>query len=738
MSKRALAWLLDFKNIQTSGPVTDKLMVQTLRPLLLILILTLVVYSLCLFNGFVWDDEFLILHNPEIKRLDGLRSAFTAELFFNKGEFTSITYYRPLITAINVISYALFGVKPFLYHLTNILIHLLNCLLVYLLFARYFALPRLAVLLASLVFALHPIHTESVCFISGKTDLLATTFFLLATLCYLVPLRRARLPESPGRLVNSSNDRESPASPTLHPPWLLLTGLCFALGLLAKEVVIVLPVLLLALDYFATPQPFRLYVARNALRLIVSFLFLLAIAVAYVAIRFTLIKGISLPSYPTHDFTTTMLTMTPVFIYYIKLTLLPITMLCDYTNFFPVVTSIQNPLLLLSFAGTISLLIITLITFLRKSPYFLALFWFELTLLPVLNIFPLGIWLAERFLYLPSIGFALLIGLIVQSLFREGRTANLPRELTVLLLVILLIGGYAVKTVQRSLVWKNDYTLWRDAVEKNPHNPQALTLYADALVSEQRYSEARDVLNRIMKGRYDALYPNQLKAYARALIGQHHYDEALQVIEKLHAVAPRSADAFAIEGDIYAVQDEPPLAEEAYARAIQIRPDIISARVGLMRLYLNHHEHFDRVFTLSSKVISINPDYVEAFLFQGIALRHLNHTEHAIHAFREAIRRNPRYTEAYLFLANLYDDLGQAEPGYYQAALDTYGQLLLIDDTNTTALLNMGLTYAKTKKYAEARELWTRLLHIDPNNSEALHNLRVLEQEILGSSAPSQ
>ncbi len=721
-------------------------MAHTRRLILLILILTLVVYALSLCNGFVWDDGLLILHNPEIKRLDGLRSAFAADFFFNKGEFTSITYYRPIITVTNVISYALFGVKPFFYHLTNLLIHLLNCILVYLLFARYFALPRLALLLASLVFALHPIHTESVCFISGKTDLLATTFFLLATLCYTITLRPTRPRQSPEQVGNWTNDGENAETPASRLPWLLLTALCFALGLLTKEVVIVLPVLLLALDYFATRQSLRTYITRHALRLILSLLPLLIIASAYLWIRFTLIKGITMPPYPTHDFTTTLLTMAPVFIYYIKLTLLPFSMLCDYTNFFPVVTSVSNPLFLLSTAGIVALLLINLILLLRKSPYFLALLWFELTLLPVLNIFPLGIWLAERFLYLPSIGFSLLIGLIVQSLFREGHKANLFIEFTTLMLIILLILGYSVKTVQRSLVWKSDYTLWKDAVQKNPHNPQALTLYAEALVSppQNRYAEARDVLRPAMKRRYDTLYPTQLKTYARALIGlarqggEGRFDEALEVIEKLHTVSPQSADAFTLEGDIYSAQGELPLAEEAYAKAIKLRPDIISARVGLMRLYLNHNEHFDRVLTLSSRVISINPDYIKAFLFQGIALRHLNHTEHAIQAFREAIRRDPRYTEAYLFLANLYDDLGTKDPRYYQAALDTFGQLLLLDETNVDGLLNMGLTYAKLKKHAEARELWIRVLRIDPGNKDALHNLRILEQQILAAPPPSQ
>ena len=106
--------------------------------------------------------------------------------------------------------------------------------------------------------------------------------------------------------------------------------------------------------------------------------------------------------------------------------------------------------------------------------------------------------------------------------------------------------------------------------------------------------------------------------------------------------------------------------------------------------------------------------------------------------FTATIRRNPRYIEAYLFLANLYDDLGTRDPRHYQAALDTFGQLLLLDETNVDALLNMGLTYAKMKKHAEARELWTRLLRIDPGNQDALHNLRILEQQILGSPLPAQ
>ncbi|MBM4048506.1 MAG: hypothetical protein FJ279_25665, partial [Planctomycetes bacterium] len=150
----------------------------------LILAIAALAYLNTLTSSFAWDDRFLVVKNPHIKRLSEVPHLFTSSFFPSTTDPRSAEYYRPLVALSYALEYAVAGLKPSVFHATNIVLHGLNGILVFLLCRAVFTSSALA-LAAGLLFAVHPIHTESVAWVAGRTDVLATLFSLLACLFFL-------------------------------------------------------------------------------------------------------------------------------------------------------------------------------------------------------------------------------------------------------------------------------------------------------------------------------------------------------------------------------------------------------------------------------------------------------------------------------------------------------------------------------------------------------------------------
>lgn len=190
-------------------------------------------YAATLGHGFVWDDRLLVVESRTIQRWTNLPRALVDDFFGDAAEGRG--YHRPLVTLSYMLDHALWGLRAPGYHLTNVLLHVASTLLVYLV-APALGAGGSGAFLASAVFGLHPIHTESVAWIAGRTDVIATALLLLSLLLYArAPGRRSR-----GAL------------------------LAFALALLAKEIALVFPALLLLYESLFDPPAWRERLRRAA------------------------------------------------------------------------------------------------------------------------------------------------------------------------------------------------------------------------------------------------------------------------------------------------------------------------------------------------------------------------------------------------------------------------------------------------------------------------------------------
>ncbi|NTW33679.1 MAG: glycosyltransferase family 39 protein [Bacteroidetes bacterium] len=197
-----------------------------------ILVFTTLIYIKALFNDFAWDDEIYIMRNPFLRdfSINGIKVIFTSFYFSNFHPITTLTYF---------LEYKCFGINPFPYHLVNILLHLLNTWLVFKL-VEQLSNKKITALVVSLLFAVHPMHVESVAWISERKDILYSLFYFLSLLSYL-------------RYVKHGFSVK-------HYIWTLLF---FIASLLSKSAAVTLPVLLIGIDIFRKRKIFSVVHKRR-------------------------------------------------------------------------------------------------------------------------------------------------------------------------------------------------------------------------------------------------------------------------------------------------------------------------------------------------------------------------------------------------------------------------------------------------------------------------------------------
>ena len=217
-------------------------------PILFIILMSFLVYLNALRNGFVWDDMVLIADNEGIKKWGCFLENFVRDFFDTTNDTIEFKYgyYRPIISLSYMIDYAAWGLKPWGFHLSNIIFHTVSCILVYSIFNSLFN-NRTISIITSLLFACHPIHTESVTWISGRTDIIAGMFFLSAFYLYQKAIHSLPINEKNCSL-NSSEVLKLFLK--RRKIFYLCSIILFAIAMLCKEMVATLPFLLIAYTHY--------------------------------------------------------------------------------------------------------------------------------------------------------------------------------------------------------------------------------------------------------------------------------------------------------------------------------------------------------------------------------------------------------------------------------------------------------------------------------------------------------
>jgi protein O-mannosyl-transferase len=603
--------------------------------LALLILLPLLVYSNSLFTPFHYDDFHSIVENPHIRRLANI------PLFFGSGgdgyfsTDPAVRMYRPLLLAGYAVNYAISGYQVWSYHLVSLGLHLTCVLLVFALGQRL-GLKREVAFGAALLFGVHPVNTETVNYISSRSELMATAAMLAGAWTYFF------CPFGWGRRL---------------AVWTALL-----LGLAAKAIAVVLPVLLLV---------YSVRWRRRFDPLLWAGLFLGCGSYVY-WIGTALQQAVHVR--PVRPWDEQIWTQVKAVVFYLKLLIWPRGLNVDHQ--FQVS---DTPFEL--YAGSALLFIVSLSLWLawRRWQYPLA-FWswlaFGVALAPTALV-PLNVLVNEHRLYLPSAIFLLGMGAIIQHEWQRW----LEWRWAILLVFVAVILGCSVATFQRNRVWASPLTLWEDAVVKAPQLARPRMFLAEAYEKAGRTGQALGMWRQVLH-----LDPSFAPAYAhvsRLYRQQGDLGEAIEVLRLGIGLMEDGAVAFAELALLYRQAAENGRQEDyiglmrqsavAYQRALAAAPEDGGLLNNLGNTYQVLGQHAEAL-PLHEKALALGPRQPHTWVNAGNALLGLGRLSEAERHFAQALQIQPNYIGAWLSIGGLRERLGQKA-----AAIDAYERAASID-----------------------------------------------------------
>ncbi len=614
-----------------------------------LLLLAAIPYLNGLTNAFVYDDNLQLVGNPYAHNFKYLGKIFGSTVWTFEGAQGVTNYYRPLMTLAYLLGYKVFGLVPIGFHLMSLALHMGVVLLLFAITEQLFG-NRLLSLVAAGLFALHPIHTESVTWIAGITDLELSFFFLLTFLLYL-QLEQDEL--AGGRT------------------WTLRAGIVgsYFLALLSKEQALMLPLVAATYEHFYRPSRAETTFATKFRR----YFPLCVLAAAYLAFRrFGL--GSLAPAVSRPDLTWGPVILSAVALVggYLGKLIWPAHLSAFYV--FHLSESWREGPVLAGFAGLLACLILFL--WLWRSLHMLsfAFLWMGFTLGPVLNArwMPADVF-AERYLYLPSVGFCWLVAWAAVALWRGSGTATarspslLRQAVPVALAIVALL--YGVATVRRNRVWRSEEVLYKQILAQEP-DAQLIrtnlgTIYFDAgdLASAEREWTA-------------SLGPAKPFVSTLSNMGllrtrQERYAEAVDYFHQAIAMRPLYASAYKNLGSTYAEMGQAADAEPQFQTAVKLAPLNIDARNTYGHFLVDHGREAEarEQFRLSQEA-DANDDAAESL---GEIFSRAGDTQRARASFQAALAFNPFDGGAHFGLAALYEHQGDIPAALRElhAGLDT-------------------------------------------------------------------
>jgi len=509
---------------------------QKLIVCIVLTVLTLVVFWQVNQYDFVFDDLAYVTGNSHVQSgitLDGFSWAFST---------TDAEFWHPLTWLSLMFDYQLYGLNAGGYHLSNHILHVMSALLLFWLFNRMTGAIWRSAFVAAL-FALHPLHVESVAWIAERKDVLSGFFWML-TLCLYVYYS------------------EKPAIKRY-----LLVIFSFVCALMSKPMVVTLPVIMILLDYW----PLGRFMSKKGnwvlwqLREKTPFFILSAIFSVI-----TLFAQYN-PSVKHFSFYSRIANAPVSFVTYLEKTFWP----HDMAVFYPF--SIQIPVW--QAIGSILLIIVisvAVVAMMKRMPYlFVGWLWYAITLLPVIGIIQVGDFaMADRYHYLPSIGIAVMLAWGVPLLFpREDMRKKILCPAVIVALAIL-----AVLTWQQCGYWKNNTILFSNALQVTKdnylaHNNLGLTLFTEGNTEEAIYHYNKAIR---IKTKYTDAYFNRGIAYFK--LGQ--YQRAVDDYNEAIRLKPHYADAYINRGSAYFKLTQYQRAIDDYSEAIHLKPDYIDVYIN--------------------------------------------------------------------------------------------------------------------------------------------------------------
>ena len=667
---------------------------------LLLLSITLAVYWQIRDHKFTnYDDTVYVTENPHVQR--GLVGSSIIWAFTT----TEQANWHPLTWLSHMLDCQLFGLNPGAHHLTSLFLHLANVLLLFAVLRRMTgALWRPA--FVSALFALHPLHVESVAWVAERKDVLSTLFWLLTMLAY------AGYAERPTRARY------------------VLTLVAFALGLMAKPMLVTLPFVLLLLDYWPldrmayagrddnTPKRARKGIGSSKQRLSLSRLvwektpFFALAAISSVVTFSVQRKAGAMSNMEVFPLWSRIANALVSYLRYLGKTIWP----SDLAVLYP------HPGTGLSLwwgagAGLVLLgLSIFLLRGIRSRPYLaVGWLWYLGTLVPVIGLVQVGLQAyADRYTYVPLIGLFIMVAWGVPDLAgRWGRA----RTVLALLAATSLSALTGCTWIQVGY-WKDSLSLFTHTIQVTTNNYVALNNLGIGLRQLGRLDEAVTQYHEALRIKPDyGLAHNNL---GNALADQGKLEEAISHYTEALRIKPDDAGAYNNWGTALVEQGRFEEAIDRFLRALQIKPDYAAAQCNLGRA-LEREGRDEEAIAHYLEALQLDMDYAEAHNNLARALTGRGQMAEAMAHYRTAIQIRPNFAEAHNNLGHLLVVLGRLD----EAAIQ-FTEAVRIKPDYARARNNLGIVLARLGRLDEAVTQFREALRVQPDYGEARSNLAVV------------
>ena len=571
----------------------------------LLLFLTLIAYVPAMQGGFIWDDDSYVTQNQTLRSLEGLRKIWVQP--------NSSPQYYPLVFTTFWVEYKLWGLNPTGYHLVNVFLHALSALLLYRLLV-YLNVP--GAWLAAAVFALHPVHVESVAWVAERKNVLSGFFYFSSALCLF---HFFGLAGEGGKKLNL---------------WWYTSGLLlFACALLSKTVTSTLPAAMLLVLWWkrggvkgrelAALAPF--FALGLAMGLATAWLEKHHVGAVGAEWNLSLVERFLIAGHALW--------------FYLGKLVWPWELIFNYPRW-----QVDASRWWQYLYPTGIVLVVFILWLSRKrlgrGPLVGVLF-FCGTLFPALgflDVYPFRYsYVADHFQYLASVGLiVLLVALISKAVYRWDR-----RITSVLALIVLLPLGW--QTWHQGYVYRDVKTLWSDTIEKNPLSWMAHNNLGAVLADEGRLEEALSHYSKALQlnATHPEIHNNLGNAFAK--LGRFHQAE-IHYLQALQ-INPEYAKAHNNLGNLLATQGRLDEAVNHFSEALRLRPDYAEAHSNLGNVLATQGK-FDEAMDHYLAALRIKPDYAQAHYNLGNTLALMGRLDEAIAHYSEALRIKPDYVAA--------------------------------------------------------------------------------------------
>lgn len=634
------------------------------------LIIVFAVFSPVLQNDFVnWDDEQYLSGNTSIRSVSvsSIRRMFAE---------TILDTYTPLTSLSFALEYALFGLVPSIYHLTNLLLHLGVTGLVFL-FALQLGLNHRAAVIATLCFGIHPMHVESVAWVTERKDVLYS-FFYMAALCSYWQYLKEKL-----------NNRR-------RLKFYVLSLIAAFLSMLAKPMALSLPLILFLCDWFCEREW-----SRNILFEKIPF-FIIVVPLAWMTYSLN-------ARLPQMAFPVSLLVWVWTLTFYLWKFMMPFVLLPLY----PVPAPISLANWHYIFPWGILALWYWLITTKNRLLIFVSLFYL-LSIFFLLR-YDVGVdasVVADRFMYLPSLGFCIFGGYIfdrflIRFLRKGARVVLIPYGFLFILILLL-----SLKTNHQIKVWKNGVTLWNHSLRYWPDQPKFYFNRAEAYLKESKqelalrdYDKAAEVDPQFR----EQAYHNKGMLYFQNA----RYELALDNFQAALSISPNASETHRSIGDVYQKLQQYEKALEHYNTALASEPR--KAEIYLSRaIVYGQQQQFEQSLLDIHTALKLAPRYALAFYNRAIVYQALGRYESAVKDMETALAIDPYFAGAYFTRGNWY-----LQERKFGLAVKDYNKAIVLNSHSGDYFYNRGLVRIHLKEFSAALNDFSKAVELNPDATYA-------------------